>query len=56
MPLVTIGLVSTAGSLGFLSLDDPKLSPSQDSRHGPPEGSAKTDEFPGSISMKVDGG
>lgn len=38
LPLVAIGLVSAAGSLGFLSLGDPRPFPSQDSRHGPPEG------------------
>lgn len=34
LPLLTIGLVSAAGSLGFLFLGDPKPSPSQESRHG----------------------
>ena len=33
--LVAIGLVSAAGSLGFLFLGDPRPPPSQDSRHGP---------------------
>ena len=34
LPLLTFGLVSAAGSWGFLFLGDPKPSPSQETRHG----------------------